>query len=96
MYDYFNATPYDEPDLYKRVSPVTYIKQNKTPTLILVGERDGESPAPQSFQYWHALKELHVPTQLKVYANEGHEFENFENMIDVSVSTIEWFNKWMQ
>ena len=96
MQSYFNASPYDDAAAYEKVSAITYIKQAKTPTLILVGERDGESPPPQSFQFWHALKELHVPTQLFVYADEGHEFEKFENMIDVCVRTLEWFNLNMQ
>lgn len=96
MRSYFNASPYDDPEAYEKVSAITYIKQTKTPVLVLVGERDGESPAPQSFQYWHALKELGVPAQLYVYADEGHAFENFDNMIDVSVRTIEWFNKWLK
>ncbi|HEY6974881.1 MAG TPA: prolyl oligopeptidase family serine peptidase [Chitinophagaceae bacterium] len=96
MSSYFEASPYDDPAAYAKVSPVTYIKKAKTPTLILVGERDGEAPAPQSFQFWHALKELHVPTQLVVYADEGHSFEKFENMIDVSLRTIEWFNTHMK
>lgn len=96
MNSYFNASPYDDPKAYEKVSAITYIKQTKTPTLILVGERDGESPTAQSFQFWHALKELNVPTQLYVYPDEGHEFENFDNMIDVSVRTIEWFNKWLK
>lgn len=41
------------------------------------------------------MKELGVPTQLVVYADEGHSFEKFEDMIDVSARTIEWFEKWM-
>ncbi len=92
MNSYFNASPYNDPEAYEKVSAITYIRQAKTPTLVLVGERDGESPPPQSFEFWHALKELDVPTQLYVYPDEGHEFENFDNMIDVSVRTIEWFN----
>jgi dipeptidyl aminopeptidase/acylaminoacyl peptidase len=95
MRSYFGASPYDDPAVYAKCSAMTYIKNAKTPTLVLVGERDGEAPPPQSFQFWHALKELNVPTQLVVYADEGHAFEKFENMIDVSVRTIEWFNKYM-
>jgi dipeptidyl aminopeptidase/acylaminoacyl peptidase len=95
MNSYFNASPYDDPKAYEKVSAITYIKHAKTPTLVLVGERDGEAPPAQSFEFWHALKELHVPTQLYVYPDEGHEFENFDDMIDVSVRTIEWFNKYM-
>jgi len=96
MNSYFNASPYDNPKAYEKVSAITYIKQTKTPTLVLVGERDGESPPAQSFQFWHALKELNVPTQLYIYPDEGHEFENFDNMIDISVRTIEWFEKWLK
>jgi dipeptidyl aminopeptidase/acylaminoacyl peptidase len=95
MNSYFNASPYDDPKAYEKVSAITYIKQVKTPTLVLVGERDGESPPAQSFQFWHALKELKIPTQLFVYPDEGHEFENFDNMIDVSARTSEWFDKWL-
>jgi dipeptidyl aminopeptidase/acylaminoacyl peptidase len=96
MHAYFNASPYDDPAAYEKVSAITYIKQAKTPTLVLVGERDGESPTPQSFQFWHALKELQVPTQLFVYADEGHAFENFDNIIDVSTRTIQWFETWLK
>jgi len=46
-------------------------------------------------QFWHALKELYVPTQLMIYPNEGHSFEKFEDRIDVSARTIEWFNKYL-
>ncbi|TKK71994.1 hypothetical protein FC093_03000 [Ilyomonas limi] len=74
---------------------MTYIKKAKTPTLVLVGESDGEAPAPQSFQFWHALKALGVPTQLVVYADEGHSFEQFEDIIEVSARTMEWFEQWM-
>ena len=96
MNSYFNVSPYDDPAPYAKVSAMTYIKQTKTPTLILVGERDGECPPPQSFQYWHALKELGVPTTLKVYADEGHSFYKFEDMIDVCTRTFDWFEKWMK
>ena len=95
MNSYFNVSPYDNPEPYRKVSAMTYIKNVTTPVLLMVGERDGECPPPQSFQYWHALKELGVPTQLVVYADEGHSFYKYEDMIDVSVRTLEWFEKWM-
>jgi dipeptidyl aminopeptidase/acylaminoacyl peptidase len=92
---YFGSSPYDDPEAYRKCSAMTYIRRAKTPTLVLVGERDGESPSPQSFQFWHALKELNIPAQLMVYPEEGHSFEKFENMIDVSVRTLQWFNTYM-
>jgi dipeptidyl aminopeptidase/acylaminoacyl peptidase len=95
MMPYFGASPYDDPAAYAKSSAMTSIKQTKTPALILVGERDGEAPAPQSFQFWHALKELNIPTQLVVYPNEGHSFYKPEDLIDVTFRTVAWFNKYM-
>ncbi len=95
MNSYFNVSPYDDPEPYRKVSAMTYIRNVTTPVLLLVGERDGECPPPQSFQYWHALKERNVPTQLVVYADEGHSFYKWDDMIDVCARTLAWFEKWM-
>ena len=96
MWSYFDASPYDDPSDYAKCSAMTYIRQNKTPTLLLVGERDGEAPPAQSIQYWHALKELHVPTQLMIYEGEGHSFEKQKNLIDVTLRSLEWFETHMK
>ena len=93
MIPFFGASVYDDPDVYARSSPLTFIKNVKTPTLILVGDRDGECPAPQSFEFWHALKTLGVETQLVVYPDEGHVISQPEHERDVTKRTIEWFNQ---
>jgi dipeptidyl aminopeptidase/acylaminoacyl peptidase len=67
----------------------------KTPTLIVVGDRDGEVPAPQSYEWYHALKTMGVPVQFVVYPNEGHRFWQPEHIRDHMVRTVEWFDKWM-
>ena len=95
MIPYFGASVYDDPAVYAKSSPVTYIKQVKTPTLIVVGERDGECPAPQSFEFWHALKTLDVPTELVVYEGEGHSFHKPENRVDVMRRTLAWFDRYL-
>jgi dipeptidyl aminopeptidase/acylaminoacyl peptidase len=93
MIPFFGASVYDDPEVYARSSPLTFIKNVKTPTLILVGDRDGECPAPQSFEFWHALKTLGVETQLLVYPDEGHMIWQVEHERDVTTRTIEWFNE---
>jgi dipeptidyl aminopeptidase/acylaminoacyl peptidase len=93
MIPFFGASAYDDPDVYARSSPITFIKNVKTPTLIVVGDRDGECPAPQSFEFWHALKTLGVETQLVVYPDEGHVIWQPEHQRDVTARTIEWFNE---
>ena len=95
MLPYLGASAYDDPAAYMRSSALTYVKQVRAPVLLLVGERDEEAPPPQSFEFWHALKELHVPTQLVVYAGEGHSFEKLENRVDLMERAANWFAQYM-
>jgi len=92
MIPYFGASVYDDPAIYARSSPITYIKNVKTPTLILVGERDGECPLPQSYEYWHALKTLGVENEFVVYAGEGHRISKPEHRRDINRRAIAWFD----
>jgi dipeptidyl aminopeptidase/acylaminoacyl peptidase len=68
----------------------------KTPTLIIAGEHDAECPAPQSYEFWHALRTLGVPTQLVVYSAEGHLFVKPENQVDRLDRTVAWFDKYLK
>ncbi|HEV2117493.1 MAG TPA: prolyl oligopeptidase family serine peptidase, partial [Terriglobales bacterium] len=95
MMPYFGATVYDDPQVYARSGPMTFIKQAKTPTLVLVGERDGECPAPQSREFWHALKTFGVPTQYVVYPGEGHFIARPEHQLDILRRTLAWFDKYL-
>ncbi len=91
MIPFFGASVYDDPGVYAKSSAITYIKNVKTPTLVIVGDRDGECPAPQSFEFWHALRDLGVKTQLVVYPNEGHGFRNPQHIADRNQRMIKWF-----
>ena len=96
MIPYFGASVYDDPAAYARASAINYIKNARTPTLILVGERDGECPAPQSFEFWHALKSLGVDTKLVVYADEGHRISKPENKRDIARRLAGWFEQYLK
>lgn len=72
MLPYFGASVYDDPAVYARSSPINFIKNVRTPTFAYVGERDIEVPAPQTEEFWHALKALNVPTGIMIYPGEGH------------------------
>jgi dipeptidyl aminopeptidase/acylaminoacyl peptidase len=93
MLPYFGASVYDDPAVYAKMSAINFIKQVKTPTLVLVGERDGECPAPQSYEFYHALKTLGVKTEMVVYPNEGHSFHTPAHQKDVLLRMIAWFNE---
>ncbi|MFN8573143.1 MAG: S9 family peptidase [Gemmatimonadaceae bacterium] len=96
MIPFFGSSVYDDPEVYEKSSPIKFIKRSKTPTLIMVGEGDIETPPPQSFEYWHALKTLGVPTQMIVYPREGHMFANPVNRRDVMRRMMEWFNTYLK
>ena len=96
MIPFFGSSVYDDPGIYEKSSPIHYIKKVKTPTLVIVGERDAECPAPQSYEFWHALKALGVPTQLIIYPGEGHLFIKPENQNDRLDQTVAWFDKYLQ
>jgi dipeptidyl aminopeptidase/acylaminoacyl peptidase len=51
MIPFFGASVYDDPDVYAKSSPINFIKNVKTPTLVLVGDSDGECPPPQSYEF---------------------------------------------
>jgi dipeptidyl aminopeptidase/acylaminoacyl peptidase len=96
MVPYFGATMYDDPAVYRAASPIESIKAARTPTFIYVGERDVECPPAQSFEFWHGLKAMGVPTTLLVVDGEGHAFRKPENQRDLRAREIAWFNKYLK
>jgi len=92
MIPFFGKSVYDDPEVYVKSSPLTFIKEAKTPTLVLVGDSDGECPTPQSYEFWHALKTLGVETTLVVYEHEGHIFANPAHDRDRNARTKAWFD----
>ena len=92
---FMGASVYDDPSVYLKSSPINFIKKVKTPTLIVVGDSDGECPAPQSYEFWHALKTFGVPTQLVIYPHEGHHFSEPAHSRDLIERAVGWFNSYM-
>ncbi|HXH67160.1 MAG TPA: S9 family peptidase [Candidatus Limnocylindrales bacterium] len=96
MIPFFGKSVYDDPEVYARSAPLTFIKQVKTPTLVIVGDSDGECPTPQSYEFWHALKTIGVKTELVVYDREGHLFVKPEHLRDVMSRTVAWFDEYLK
>ncbi|HEX7339647.1 MAG TPA: S9 family peptidase [Rhodanobacteraceae bacterium] len=96
MLPFFGASVYDDPAAYAKSSAINFIKNDKTPTLIVVGQFDKECPAPQSFEMWHGLRTVGTPTELVVYAGQGHGFHSMKDMQDVEKRTFAWFAKYLK
>lgn len=95
MIPYFGGTPYDDPTAYARSSPVAFVKNARDPVLLIVGERDGEVPASQSYEFWRGLKWFGIETQLEIYPGEGHLILDTEHIRDITNRIVSWFNKYL-
>jgi len=95
MIPYFGASAYDDPAIYRQLSPIESIKVARTPTLVYVGERDVECPPAQSMEFWHGLKAVGVTSSLVIYDGEGHSIRKPEHQQDLRKRTIEWFGRYL-
>jgi dipeptidyl aminopeptidase/acylaminoacyl peptidase len=95
---YLKATPWDDPEIYAKTSPITYIKGAKTPTLIQHGATDQRVPLPNAFELYHGLQDNHVPTKLIVYqgfGGVGHGPSKPKSNRATMEHNIEWFDQYL-
>ena len=70
--EYFGAEPWDDEEAYRRASAMVYIKQAKTPTLIMHGANDQRVPVGQAQELYMGLRKNDVPVELVMYPRQGH------------------------
>jgi dipeptidyl aminopeptidase/acylaminoacyl peptidase len=70
----FKRLPWEDPEEHTRRSPITYVGNVKTPTMLLTGDIDLRTPLEQTEQYYRALKLRRVPTAMVRLADEYHGF----------------------
>jgi dipeptidyl aminopeptidase/acylaminoacyl peptidase len=96
MIPYFGKSAYDDPEVYGASSAINFMHNVKTPTFAYVGEHDIECPAPQTQEFWHAMKAMNVPTSIMIYPGEGHGLRDPEHLADAEQRTLAWFDKYLQ
>ena len=89
---YLHATPWDDPEVYAKTSPITTIKQAKTPTLIQQGSNDKRVPVPNSFELYRGLQDQHVPVRLILYTGFGHGVNKPKSRMALQQANLDWFN----
>ena len=89
---YLHATPWDDPEIYQKTSPMAAIKQAKTPTLIQVGSVDKRVPPPNSFELYRGLQDQHVASRLILYNGFGHPITKPKSNRAVMQANLDWFN----
>jgi dipeptidyl aminopeptidase/acylaminoacyl peptidase len=93
---YGGKPPYEDFAKYWDVSPLKYIKNAKTPTLIHVVDGDPRVPRPQSEELHMALKKLGVPTEFMVYPGNTHGITEPRNQLVKAIAEFNWFEKWIR
>lgn len=92
---YLGATPWDDMEIYKKTSPMTYIKKAKTPTLIQHGEYDRRVPIANAFELYQGLKDMGVESRLVIYRGMGHGIYRPRLNRRVLQDNLDWFNRWL-
>jgi dipeptidyl aminopeptidase/acylaminoacyl peptidase len=87
--------PYDDFEAYWKQSPIRYIKNARTPTMIHVVDGDPRVPRPQSEELHMALKRLGIPTEFFVYPGSTHGIPDPRNQLVKSVSEKAWMDHWI-
>lgn len=91
--DYFGGTPYDVEPQYRRASAMTFIKQARTPTLILHGQQDTRVPIGQAQELYMGLVKQGVPVELVFYPRQGHGLMEPRHQLDKIRRELEYFAK---
>jgi len=92
---YFGDTPWNDVEAYRRASAMTFIRNAKTPTLILHGGADVRVPPSQAQELYIGLRKNNVPVEMVVYPREGHNFREPRHIFDKMTRETAWIEKYL-
>jgi len=90
---YLKATPWEDSDIYARTSPMTFINQASTPTLIQHGEFDRRVPIPNAYELYQGLQDVGVEASLIVYKGFGHGITKPKERLAAMWHNWQWFGE---
>ena len=92
---YLKATPWDDMAIYQKTSPMTAIKQARTPTLIQHGQFDLRVPIQNAYELHQGLLDQRVPTELVIYRGFGHGINKPKEQLAAVWHNWRWFGKYL-
>jgi len=92
---YLEAVPWDDAAIYDKTSPMTYIKQAQTPTLIQHGRNDRRVPVPNAYELYQGLQDVGVSVRLVTYPGMPHGPNKPRQSRQIMQDNLEWFNRWI-
>jgi dipeptidyl aminopeptidase/acylaminoacyl peptidase len=90
---WYFGSPWEHPEVYARNSPASYIRNAKTPTLIVHGEEDHNNPLGQSLALYRALKYFGVESELVTYPGEPHLPRQEKHQVDILQRMLDWYDR---
>ncbi len=93
--NYLGDNPAEDPEIYQKTSPMSYIKNAKTPTMIQHGEFDRRVPIPNAYELRQGLEDQNVPVEMIVYKGFGHGINKPKSMRAVMWHNLVWFNHYI-
>ena len=88
--------PWEEPELYNKWSPHLFVKNFKTPTLVIHGELDYRVPFAESLQLFTALQRQGIPSRFVVFPDEGHVISKPQNNVRWWIEIHRWLEEYLK
>ena len=95
MIPFFGASVYDDPEVYAKLSPITFIKNVKTPTLVLHGERDSEVPHAAGLRVLARAEDARRADPAGDLPDEGHAIAKPAHQRDIEERLVAWFDRYL-
>jgi dipeptidyl aminopeptidase/acylaminoacyl peptidase len=92
---YLKSTPWEDPEIYARTSPITNITEASTPTLIQHGEFDARVPIPNAYELYQGLQDQGVEAKLVVYERFGHGISRPKERLAATWHNWQWFGRYV-
>ena len=92
----FQGSYSENPELYERWNPVNYVRNWRTPMLVVTGEKDFRVPVSQGIQAFTALQERGVESQLLVFPDENHWVLKPKNSLQWHATVFDWMDRWLK
>jgi dipeptidyl aminopeptidase/acylaminoacyl peptidase len=94
--NYFLDLPFARRADYDNHSAMTFLKNCKTPSLVLHGESDERAPTSQGWEFYNGLRMLGVPAEMVTYPREHHGFRERAHQIDLLTRLLVWYDKYLK
>ena len=90
----FRGMPWENPEVYDKWSPSAFVRDFKTPTLVMHGELDYRVPLGQGLQLFTGLQIQKIPSKMVLFPDEGHWVGKPQNTVLWYQSFLDWIGEW--